>query len=170
MTTQTIDTDKILISIDEVAAQLLELMLPLDANAINTVPYEYSWTAAQLFTHVSKSVSGIAGAMAMEGKPAERDAGERIPELKKIFHDFSIKMKSPDFIVPAKGPYEKGAVTDELKKSFLRFEKSTENANLTDLVSGLPLGPITKLELLNFVLFHSQRHLHQMRKICDALK
>ena len=66
--------------------------------------------------------------------------------------------------------YEKQASIDELNNSFEQFKESAESANLDELVEGMPLGPTTKLEIIHFVLYHTQRHLHQMKKICQALK
>ena len=67
-------------------------MLSVDENRINTIPYEGSWAAPQLLRHVTKSITGMAKAMHMDAKPAERDPGERIEEIKKIFLDFSKKL------------------------------------------------------------------------------
>ena len=106
MATEILDQNELLAAIDEVVLQLLNLMSSLDENEINTVPYKNSWTAGQLFRHVTKSTNGIAKAMRMDATPAERDAGKRIPVLKKTFLDFSMKMKSPDFIVPEEGVYK----------------------------------------------------------------
>jgi len=170
MITETSDKSELLNAIEEEFSQLRSLLSSLDENKINSVPYKDSWTAAQLLRHVTKSTDGIAKAMLMNSKPAGRDAGERIPQLKKVFLDFSSKLKSPDFIVPEPGPYEKQAAVKGLDQSFDSFKENTGKADLTDLVEGLPLGPITKLEMLHFVVYHTQRHLHQMKKICDALK
>jgi len=145
-------------------------MLTVDEDKINTIPYDGSWTAPQLLRHVTKSINGMTKAMHMDAKPAERNPGERIEELKKIFLNFSKKLTQPDFIVPEELIYEKQSSIEELNKSFNRFKESADNANLDDLVEGLPLGPITKLEIIHFVLYHTQRHLHQMKKICEALK
>ena len=170
MATETLDQNELSAAIDEVVLQMLKLMSSLDENEINIVPYKNSWTAGQLFRHVTKSTNGIAKAMRKDAIPAERDADERVPELKKTFLDFSIKMKSPDFIVPEAGIYEKQAAIENLKKSFENLIKNLINQNLNDLVTNLPIGEITKLEMLHFVLYHTQRHLHQMEKICEALK
>lgn len=169
MITETSDKNELFTAIDEAVFQLLALMSALDENKINTVPYKDSWTAGQLLRHVTKSTNGMAKAMRTESKPPKRDPGEKIAQLKKAFLDFSNKMKSPDFIVPEEGPYEKQAAIEELNKSFEQFKENTNKANLNDMVDGLPLGAITKLEILHFVLYHTQRHLHQMRSICDAL-
>ena len=142
-------------------------MAAVDEDKVNTILYEGSWTAPQLLRHVTKSINGMTKALHMDAKPAERNPGERIEELKKVFLDFSIKLTQPEFIVPEEMIYKKQASIEELNKSFNRFK---ESANLYELVEGLPLGPITKLEIIHFVLYHTQRHLHQMKKICEALK
>jgi hypothetical protein len=170
MITETSDKTELLIAIDEAVSALQSLMSSLDEDKINVVPYSDSWTAGQLFRHVTKSTNGMAKVMQMNTKPAERDPGEKIPMLKKTFLDFSHKMKSPDFIVPEDGPYEKQATIEELSKSFEQLKENTAKANLADMTEGLPLGAITKLEMLHFVLYHTQRHLQQMKKICDGLK
>jgi hypothetical protein len=172
MKTVTVTTDKkeLLASIHEPISGMLDLMSQLDDKKINTVPYENSWTAGMLFRHVSKSLNAMSNAMRKDGRPAGRDEGEKIPELKKTFLDFTSKMKSPEFIVPEEGIYEKQAICDELNNSFGFLKQTTTHAELPDLVEGLPLGAITKLEILHFVLYHTKRHLNQMKKICDALK
>jgi hypothetical protein len=170
MATGTTDKSELFIAIDVAVSELSGLVSSLDENKINVVPYKDSWTAGQLIRHVTKSTNGMTKAMSKESKPATRNPGEKIPELKKAFLDLSNKMKSPDFIVPEEGPYEKQAAIGELNKSFEQFKESTNKVNLNDIVKGLPLGEITKLEILHFVLYHTQRHLHQMKKICDAVK
>ena len=170
MVTETFNKNEILEATAEAVSQLIDLMSTIDENKINTIPYEDSWTASQLLRHVTKSINGMAKAMQMNAKPAERDPGERIEDLKKVFLDFSKKLKSPEFIVPEEGTYEKQHTIDDLNKSFNQFKDNANSANLNDLIEGLPLGPITKLEIIHFVLFHTKRHLHQMKNICNALK
>ena len=170
MATETFNINEILSASSEAVSQLTGLMSAVDKDKINTVPYEGSWTAPQLLRHVTKSINGMTKAMHMDAKPAERKPGERIEQLKEIFLDFSRKLKQPDFIVPEERTYEKQSSIDELNKSFNQFKESVAGANLDDLVEGLPLGPITKLEIAHFVLYHTQRHVHQMENICAALK
>ena len=170
MATQTLDTNEILAETSDAISQIADLMSAVDEDKVNTVPYEGSWTAPQLLRHVTKSINGMTKALQMDAKPAERDPGERIEQLQKIFLDFSRKLTQPDFIVPEERIYEKQSSIEELNQSFDRFKENVVSTNLNDLVEGLPLGPITKLEIIHFVLYHTQRHLHQMKKICAALK
>ncbi len=170
MATETVDKNEIITAIGDAVLQFTDLMSSVENDKINMVPYEGSWTAPQLLRHVSKSISGMAKAMHMDAKPTERNPGERIEELKTVFLDLSKKLKSPEFIIPEEGTYEKQFTIDDLNKSFNQFKDNANNVNLNEQVEGLPLGPITKLEIMHFTLFHTQRHLHQMEKICNALK
>jgi hypothetical protein len=170
MQTETLNKTGVFTEIGEAISELVNLVSSMDENSVNAVPYKDSWTAGQLSRHITKSINGMAKAMLMESKPSGRDPGEKIPGFKKAFLDFTSKMKSPDFIIPEDGPYEKQAVIEELNSSFEHLKTNTNAANLEDLAEGLPMGPVTKWEMLHFVLYHTQRHLHQMKKINDALK
>ncbi|HSU27917.1 MAG TPA: DinB family protein [Chitinophagaceae bacterium] len=169
MITETSDKTEIFASIEETLAAFVELILSVDESKFNTVPFTDSWTAGQLVWHVTGSTTAMGKAMSTNSKPADRDSAQRIPQLKKIFLDFSTKMKSPEFIVPGPGPYDKQMSIDKLEQSFNELKENASHANLTELVEGLPLGPITKLEILHFALYHTQRHSQQLKKIADSL-
>lgn len=170
MITQTSTAEEILTAIGEAVSDMGGLMESLDETQVNTVPYEDSWTAGQLFNHVTKSINGMAGALLKESAPAERDPGEKIAGLRTAFLDFPTKMKSPDFIIPDDRSYQKQPTIEALKESSELLKENTGKANLNDLLTGLPMGEVTKLELLHFLLYHTQRHLHQMHKIANALQ
>src|SRR5260221_2364405 len=168
MTTEKLNTKELFISLDYIFAELLATIETLSEPALNTVPFADSWTAAQLDTHVTKSNISIAQALDMEAKKAERNPGERVPELKEIFLDFTIKFQSPDFIVPAAGNYEKEILIAKLKRSIERLKEQRNKVNLSGILSLPAFGEITKLELLYFVLYHTQRHTHQLKNIIQV--
>jgi hypothetical protein len=162
--------DQLIAEIGKLIDQYTALLAAVDDNKVNSVPYTGSWTAPQLLIHVSKSINGMARAMQTEAPPAQRGPGERIEELAGIFLDLTRKFNAPAFIIPEDGPYEKQAVIEKLQRSFDRFKESADTASLDGLVDGLPFGAVTKLEIIYFVLFHTQRHLDQMKRICAALQ
>lgn len=169
MITETSEKHEIFLEIDEAVWALDSLIATLDEDKMNIVPYDGSWTAGQLIRHIVKSTNGMAKVMLQHSRLAERNIAERVPELQKIFLDFSSKMRSPESIVPEEEHYERLTSIQELHAAFGQFRENTERAHLYDLVEGLPLGPITKLEILHFVLYHTQRHLNQMKKISDVI-
>jgi len=164
------ETTTILKETGQIGQELFQLLLPLSEAQINAVPFKGSWTAAQLATHITKSNNGIAQALQMKGKPAERDPEARVNELKDTFLDFSIKLKSPSFIIPEERIYKKEAVTDALKKSSEQLKTSALTANPNEIIN-LPaaFGEITKLELFHFVLYHTQRHVRQLKNIISHI-
>jgi hypothetical protein len=169
MVTEISNKNELLEVIDKEVRHLVYLISPFDEHKINTVPYKNSWTAAQLIRHITKSTIEMVKAMRKESKQADRFIGERIPDLRKIFLNFEKTLKSPVFIEPEESFYNKEVIIKELNKSFEELYESANNSNMSDLVGNLPFGSVTKLEILHFVLYHTQRHLHQLNKICDAL-
>jgi hypothetical protein len=165
MMTQEINTKELFASLDNVASELLTIIESLSESVLNTIPFKNSWTAAQLAAHVTKSNSSIAQALNMEAKSTERNPAERVQELKEIFLDFTTKFKTPDFILPTQDTYEKEILIARLKRSNERLIEAAGKVDLSGMINLPAFGEITKLELLYFVLYHTQRHLHQLKNI-----
>jgi len=170
MTTPAVNTKKLFTSLDETWSELVNLISSTNGESINAVPFKDCWTIAQLATHVTKSNKAIAQGMEMEGKPAERepDAGE--PDIRKIFLDFDVKYKSPQFIVPEEKSYNHGEVLKILNSSIDKLKALRSKADLVEIIDLPIFGKVTKLELLYFVLYHTQRHIYQLNKMFSALK
>lgn len=142
-----------------------DIIIALDEEALNTIPYKDSWTAAQVTDHVTKSMTNITGALTAEGKPVLRRPDQRIDELREIFLDFNKKFNSPLVILPSRDIYEKTALVKNFKTANQSLKEAINNTKLTELVDLPIFGEITKFEIIHFVLFHTQRHLHQLEKI-----
>lgn len=170
MTTDKINTKELFASLDITWSELLQLISSTNVYNINAVPFKDSWTVAQLATHVTKSNNAIAQGLNMEGKPAERDPEEGVPHLKKIFLDFTTKFQSPQFIVPEVKNYDKDEVVIVLKNSIDKLKNARCKVTLTEIINLPVFGEVTKLELLHFVLYHTQRHNHQLKKILKTLQ
>jgi len=141
-----------------------------DEEEINQVPFEDSWTAAQVLVHVTKSNYGIAKAMKLEGTTVSRDADARVPELRKTFLDYTVKFKSPEFIIPPGGPHDRNRVIADFENSVEQLKEASKTTHLSEAIKHPAFGEITKLELLHFVLFHMQRHTRQLRNIMSHIK
>ena len=169
MITEELNTE-LFSSLDNVLSELLTIIESLSESTLNTVPFRDSWTPAQLAAHVTKSNSSIVQALKMDAQPAKRDPGERVLELKKTFLDFTTKFQSPDFILPTQTVYEKEFLVGKMKRSIEQLRKTGNEANLSDIISLPIFGEITKLELLYFVLYHTKRHLHQLKNIVRIIE
>lgn len=103
------------------------------------------------------------------GPTPERDAAEGVAKLKKVFLDFEAKYQSPEFIIPEARDYDKEEVLNDLGKSIHQLKAQLKNGNLSELLNVQIFGEITKLELFYFVLYHTQRHIHQLKNILKEL-
>ena len=168
--TETVHTSELFESLERALVNLEAMIEKMSEEELNKIPFKNSWTAAQVAAHVTKSTSSIAQAMSMEAKPAERNPDHRVQELKGIFLDFSTKFQSPEFILPTQDVYEKEALLIKLKKSNERLKLAAGEVNLSEIINLPIFGEITKLELLHFVLYHTQRHNHQLKNIIRIIE
>ncbi|MFL9483979.1 DinB family protein [Chitinophagaceae bacterium LWZ2-11] len=134
----------------------------------NKVPFEGSWTAGQVTEHLFKAESGVPTVWQGNTKKTERKIDERTPLIESIFLDFTIKMKSPDFILPSEGPHSKVQLYNALKANRLEIEQlaSVIDESLTFVDFPLPgIGELTGKEWAAFIISHSKRHIWQMKNI-----
>ncbi|MDQ6843630.1 MAG: DinB family protein [Bacteroidota bacterium] len=170
MTSDKTDFKELFNSLGEISTRFLELISSAKSTTLNNVPFAGSWTAAQVASHVTKSNKAIEQALHIEGKLSERNPGERVEELKKMFLNYSAKFQSPQFIIPTQDIYQKEILVADLKNSMEKLKETGEQSTLSEIISLPAFGEITKFELLHFVLYHTQRHLHQLKNIFKVLK
>jgi hypothetical protein len=134
----------------------------------NRIPFTDSWTAGQVVQHIVLSSAGFAGVLNATVKPSDRAVDELIPRIKADFLNFGIKMKSPDFILPEDKKYSKDDLLTTIKGIKTDIAKQIETLDLTQICLAFELpgyGFLTRLEAIYFVIYHTQRHVHQLNNI-----
>ena len=169
MITDTLDAKELFASLDDIWEELLHLVSLTNESLINKIPFKDSWTVAQLATHITKSNYGMAKTLKMQGIAATRDPAAGVPKMKKIFLDFEAKYQSPEFILPEVKVYSKEAVMNDFGNSVEQLKEARKNVELSELLNVQIFGEVTKLELLYFVLYHTQRHVRQLNNILKKL-
>ena len=165
MTIEKINIKELFASLDNTTSELLQLISSFSEKQINTIPFENNWTAAQVAEHITKSNEGMIRSLKTEGKPAGREPDEKVQGLKDVFLNFASKLQSPKFILPTQDIYQKETVIDDLRKSIEQLKEISGIINLPDAIAHPIFGDITKLEILHFVLYHTQRHIRQLKNI-----
>jgi hypothetical protein len=77
-------------------------------------------------------------------------------------------MQSPDFIIPSNDDKDKPQLMASLKEAFAGLARvaRTKDLLVTCLDFEMPtIGHMTRLEYLNFVAVHTQRHIWQLKKM-----
>jgi hypothetical protein len=118
--------------------------------------------------HLFKSEDGINELFAATTEPVDRAPDARAEEFKKIFLDFSTKMKSPDFIMPEDKEYDKERLLQSLtdaKDKVVKAVQTNDLSGLAPLPDAHPLKGSSKLEIVYFIAYHTMRHNHQIKKI-----
>ena len=169
MTTGTVQIATLIHNIEQVNEMLVQLLQSVDERNFNQNPGTEKWSIAQVADHIRLSNNSVAKALALKGKPVDRNPGERVGELKKMFLDFQTKYQSPDFIVPSKNIYDPELLLKELQASMQLIRERMYEDDLDELINHPAFGDISKFEILHFVLYHTQRHVRQIKEIAAAL-
>ncbi|GAB3705824.1 hypothetical protein GCM10027592_38720 [Spirosoma flavus] len=151
--------------------ELLRLLFSLNEDELNQVPFDGSWTAAQVGDHLSKSYD-VMPVLSGTTEPANRPIDEKLDGIRAVFLDFTTKLQSPDEIVPDSGPFEKAELIGRLNTQTQLLTSFAQHNDLTlvCLDSELPqTGTLTRYEWLSFMGIHTQRHIHQLKKIIEHL-
>lgn len=152
--------------------QLVSLVSSLTEEQLNIVPFEGSWTAAQVAEHIRLSAAGLLKMLNGNVKPTRRAPDEYIEKIRAQFLDFNIKFNSPDFIKPPHKLYNKQELLTSLQEVIATIVDVANKTDLSLTRTGFPaaiIGELTGWEVLTFIITHTERHLYQMRNISTAL-
>jgi len=159
--------------LEETLSNFIQHVASFSTEDFNKVPFAESWTPGQVAEHIRISIDGMAKVLIGPVKETQRKPDEKVANLKEVFLNFSVKMKSPDFVVPETREYNKDEMQSSLEKVKSDLIKVSEQEDLTKTCLGFDfpnLGYLTRMEIISFVLFHTQRHTHQLQNIYTVLK
>ena len=165
-------TKDILLEMEETASKLLQTVSAFPHEQFNSIPFEDSWTAAQVSDHILKSVSGVWEMFYTPTKPTDRPADRKAEAIKAMFLDFETKMKSPEFVLPGNSPMEKETLVNALEKIMAKLVSAIKTLNLSETCTAFELpgfGEFTRAEWAWFAIYHTQRHTRQLKNIRELL-
>lgn len=158
--------------VTETTDELLNLISSMSEEQLNKIPFEGSWTTGQVTDHISQSFGGVIQIVNDNAIPTERDPGKKIELIKSIFLDFTTKMTSPDFVLPSQPPHKKGILVSNLNTMQDQITEAIKTLDLTETHMNFEIpgfGKFTRLEWINFLIYHMQRHTHQIKNIQQFL-
>ncbi len=153
-------------------AELLKLVTAFSREQLNVVQVEGSWTAAQVAEHMNKSYT-VAEVLNGPVKQTDRNPAEKVNQIKEVLLNFELKMKSPEFILPENKQYDKTLLLDSLSTGIKKITAAAGTLNLEETCTALALpqpGELTRLEWISFIIYHTQRHNHQLKNIADKVR
>lgn len=157
--------------IDDIHAtsrELLEALAPFEQQAFNEMPFEGSWTPAQVAEHVLKSESGLPPLLRGKMGVAERDPQMFIPQIRSIFLDFTKKYKSAQNILPSDEPKDWTDLVQRLQDNRNRIVELGADMDLDQIceLAAFPgMGLLSVKEWICFMNCHTRRHVYQLNNI-----
>lgn len=143
-----------------------------DATLLNKVPFNGSWTAGQVAEHVVLSNAGFLKVINGPFMETDKPADLLVETIKKDFLNFNVKYNSPEEIYPEHKVYNPPELSGNLKLIRVGISEAAGNLDLTKTCSAYKLpgyGFLTCLEAVYFVIYHTQRHIYQLKNIYNSL-
>ncbi|WP_214225951.1 DinB family protein [Pedobacter sp. B4-66] len=154
--------------VTETTNELSNIISSMSEEQLNKSPFKGSWTAGQVTDHISQSFGGVIQIVNDGAVPTEREPGKKIELIKSIFLDFATKMTSPDFVLPSQPPHKKEVLIADLNTMKNQLTEAIKTLDLTETHMNFEIpgfGKFTRLEWINFLIYHMQRHIHQIKNI-----
>jgi hypothetical protein len=158
--------------IKETCSALLQILDAFSEEAFNTVPPCGGWTPGQVAEHLLLS-AGVVEVISGKTVAATRPPDEKVAGIGAIFLDFTTKLSSPAFIIPAEGYYDKGEMMNRLRVVWTKLAEAVRLLDLSVICLDFEFpgsGTLTRLEWIQFYVFHTRRHIVQLERIHDAMR
>lgn len=156
----------------QVTEEFISLIDSLDENELNTKPEAEDWSPGQIGDHILKSYASVE-IMVGRTESTHRQPDEKVSTIKNIFTDFTIRMKSPQAILPSEKRLDKHRLLKNLRDRTAQISTIIKTKNLSDICVDFIIpeyGAFTVLEWAWFNTYHTLRHLHQLKNVIQSIK
>ena len=152
--------------------QVLSQIEVFSESDFNAKPSEKEWSAAEVIEHLFRSEFGIPKLFHGPSELPDRAPDLFVSKMEQGLLDFTKKVQAPGNIQPTAGAKSKSALFQKFKENRNRITEaflSTSSNEICLLFDHPFYGPLTRLEWIYFCIFHTQRHLHQLKAISNSL-
>ena len=163
------DTQLLMSDLRRTADEFIKLVSGFNDEHFNTQPFEGSWTPAQVADHILKATGGLPDGRT---EKAERPIDQFVAPLEALFLNFGEKYKSPDFVTPDAGPFEKSRILialEETKENNIVVASTRDLSALCAEFEFPTIGYLTRYEWFKFFVVHMKRHIYQLANMMAAI-
>jgi hypothetical protein len=135
-------------------------------------PEDNSWSILDCCEHIYILEQAVNTLFKGKTEKTDRNPTEKIEKIKYRFNDYNQKLSAGDPIKP-KGIFkDKEKVIQAIVSNRSQLLELPQNGSWSDLCLGFShaiFGYLTRIEWLYFCIFHTERHLHQMKSIEERI-
>ncbi len=132
---------------------------------INRVPFQNSWTPAQVAQHIILATDGVPDRETVGG---DRPFDAYLPKIRPWWEDLNQKFQSPVSLRPDTKSHLKQELLAELHRCREKDLAIVEEGDLTIICCDMELptiGFLTRYEWLWFIEMHLKRHIFQLKNM-----
>ena len=166
-------TESVLTAFAGSTDKLITTLEQFPAEKFNTIPSEGSWSVGMVADHLLKLEKRINHIIISPGKRAEREPDEKVDHIRTALENMTVKLRAPSFLNPVTEPVERDSLLAELRQQKERLLRNAEIQDLTEICADFPhnrLGELTRLEWIWFNVYHTDRHIQQLKNIAGVLE
>lgn len=140
----------------------------IDEDKINKVPFQGSWTPAQVTMHIILATDGVPDGST---SAPDRTADAMLPAIRPWWEDLSQKFQAPEPLLPDDRERSRDELISELDRVHQKDLHILGERDLTEICLDFALptiGYLTRFEWLWFIEMHLNRHAYQLKKIHET--
>lgn len=151
---------------------LLDVLSDIPKEIFDKQPESKEWSIGKVAEHLIKVEIGTVRLFTGPTEPSARDAEQKVEQIKRRMLDHETKMRAYGPIVPDDKPKDKTKALEKIQNIRQQISSFIDILDLTEIITGFEhpiFGPLTRIEWIYFNIYHSRRHVHQIRLIIETL-
>ena len=163
--------DALLANLQQSTERLLRELSLFTPENFNSKPSEEEWSAANVAEHLLKIEIFANKALRSETAAADREPDKMISYLKDRMEDNN-KRKASEITSPTGEHKDLDEMIAQFQTQRKSLAEAIETMDMTEACIGMPhpvVGVMTRMEWVAFVIYHTDRHLRQLRRLAEAV-
>jgi hypothetical protein len=165
--------DKIREELNRVTSELLDTLTKISPEIFFLKPEENSWSIGEITNHLIK-IETLTYQVIQNARlsTTHRKPDEKIKYIRDTLLNFDKKLSAGGPILPDQHIHSKDELINNLKeirKSLIDFIPNNDLSFRCEIFEHNLFGKLTRIEWLYYVVYHSERHLNQIKKVKETL-
>jgi uncharacterized damage-inducible protein DinB len=165
------DKTALLAGLDQSFASLEQTMAGIAPDQFTNKPSESGWSAAEIAEHILLLEKIAVKALTGSTVATNRDASSKASLIKWAMEDLT-RREAPVIVQPLGEKANANHLMAEIKEERGKLKAVVERSDITEACTGLKhpaLGTLTRLEWVQFIIHHTERHRKQMESLKEKL-
>jgi uncharacterized damage-inducible protein DinB len=161
------------LGLETVSEGLIQSLRQFSPESFIKKPGEHRWSAAEVAEHLLIIAKNINRVVQAESAVPDRASDKKVTVIKEALRDRGTKRIASEHVVPSGDRHDQQGLMNELQAQMQQLSATMKEKDLNGLCTVYPhprLGKFTRLEWGYFIIYHTERHCHQLQDIYDEVK